>query len=60
MIVSFNVGYDDPMLASYDGISGTISSDNSPFIIAMKRSTLSRSFATAYKAFFFFSAATTA
>jgi amino acid permease len=60
LIVSFNVGYDDPALATYDRINGVTSAYNSPFIISMRRSALSNEFVTVFKWCFFVSAATTA
>jgi yeast amino acid transporter len=62
IIVSSNVGYDDPQLEPYNGVPKTVSSSNSPFIIAIRNSNLAAKshFEAAYKAFFFVSAATTA
>jgi amino acid permease len=60
LVVSFNVGYDDPELSTYGSLNGAYTSTISPFIIAMNRSTLSKQVAATFKWFFFFSAATTA
>ena len=60
LTVSFNVGYDDPYLPTYGSVSGKESSNNSPFIIAMTRSTLNKQVGETFKWLFFVSAATTA
>jgi len=62
IIVSSNVGYDNPKLEPYNGVPKSVDSSNSPFIIAINDSKLvaKHRFEVAYKAFFFISAATTA